>query len=229
MLRGLPHLTHYAPHPVERRKLLPDPENEPDFYGISKLFPLPDDQTNQVEEARAALAKRGIFITNETPTTPVASNSISAATSLAQISSRGLDPTLLLPLDDLSSSTLSAVAAARLSVAARMQELDSNLNRTSNTNLSLYSELSNIDQLPTIGLNSYALRERYLQSNTFYPSILNYQNDTPYETLRSPLDLSQVLADQQSHDRIAAYLQYLNPQGNGGKSISSTMNPFGPR
>lgn len=41
MLRGLPHLSSYMPGPKDARRLLPDPENEPDFYKISELYPLP--------------------------------------------------------------------------------------------------------------------------------------------------------------------------------------------
>jgi hypothetical protein len=40
MLRGLPHLTQYMPEPKDARRLIPDPENEPDFYEISRHFPL---------------------------------------------------------------------------------------------------------------------------------------------------------------------------------------------
>jgi hypothetical protein len=35
------------PQPKNARLLIPDPENEPDFYTLSKLFPLPDQE--QVE------------------------------------------------------------------------------------------------------------------------------------------------------------------------------------
>jgi len=42
MLRSLPHLCKYMPEPKDARRQIPDPENEPDFYRISKLFPLPD-------------------------------------------------------------------------------------------------------------------------------------------------------------------------------------------
>lgn len=44
MLRGLPHLCKYMPKPKDARRLIPDPENEPDFYAISKVYPLPDDE-----------------------------------------------------------------------------------------------------------------------------------------------------------------------------------------
>lgn len=42
MLRGLPHLAKYMPEGKDARRLVPDPDNEPDFYSISRVFPLPD-------------------------------------------------------------------------------------------------------------------------------------------------------------------------------------------
>jgi hypothetical protein len=41
MLRGLPHLGKYMPPFKACRRLVPDPDNEPDFYTISLLWPLP--------------------------------------------------------------------------------------------------------------------------------------------------------------------------------------------
>jgi hypothetical protein len=43
MLRGLPHLIQYMPKPRDARRLIPDPDNEPNFYAITKQYPLPDD------------------------------------------------------------------------------------------------------------------------------------------------------------------------------------------
>ena len=210
---------------MERRKLQPDPENEPDFYEISQLFPLPDDKTNQLEEARAALAKRGIYLGNDTSTVLSQPQSISTASVLSQIPTRAIDPSSLTPLHDMSTSTLSAVAAARLSVVSRMQEMDSNLNRISSANLPLYYGLSGVgDRLPIAGLNSFPLRSSHLISNTLNPLSRYYQNDTAYEGIRPSLGLSQLLADQQSRDQIASYLQYLNSQGND--DINNANNPF---
>lgn len=70
MLRGLPHLLQYIPAPVEKRKQIPDPDNEPDFYEISKLFSLPDHFNSIVEEAKAGLAARGIVIQDDPPLHP---------------------------------------------------------------------------------------------------------------------------------------------------------------
>jgi hypothetical protein len=42
MLQGLPHLTKYMPEPKNSQRLIPDPDNEPDFYAISSKHPLPD-------------------------------------------------------------------------------------------------------------------------------------------------------------------------------------------
>ena len=73
LLRGLPHLLQYSPEPTEKRKLLPDPDNEPDFYEISKLFPLPGDVKDlRREEAKAALAAKGIIISDGPPSLNVA-------------------------------------------------------------------------------------------------------------------------------------------------------------
>lgn len=80
LLRGLPHLTKYAPELSERRKVLEDPENEPDFYKISELFPLPDAKKDMREEAKAALAARGIIISN-----PGASMATATLTSAAVV------------------------------------------------------------------------------------------------------------------------------------------------
>lgn len=43
MLRGLPHLCPLFPEPKDARRLKQDPDNEPNFYEISKQYPLPDD------------------------------------------------------------------------------------------------------------------------------------------------------------------------------------------
>jgi hypothetical protein len=48
MLRGLPHLCRYMPEARDARRLIPDPENEPDFYSISRVFPLPDDEPERI-------------------------------------------------------------------------------------------------------------------------------------------------------------------------------------
>lgn len=220
MLRGLPHLTVYAPQPVERRKLLPDPENEPDFYEISQLFPLPDDQTNHLEEARAALAKRGIHLTNPTTTVPCPPQTISTASVLAQIAPRAMDVSSLLPLNDLSASTSSAIAAARLSIVDRMPAMDSSINRLTSASLPLYYGLSSVDELPNVGSNAFTLRNSHLQSPTFNPLGQYIPNDTEHERIESTMELNRLLADQQSRDRIATYLQYLNSQS--ADDISST-------
>ena len=41
ILRGCPHLTKYMPAPKDARRLIPDPENEPNFYAITHKYPLP--------------------------------------------------------------------------------------------------------------------------------------------------------------------------------------------
>lgn len=43
LLRGMPYLTKYMPNPKEFRHLVQDPANEPDFYLIRLIAPLPGD------------------------------------------------------------------------------------------------------------------------------------------------------------------------------------------
>lgn len=40
-LRGMIHLCKYMPEPKDARRQIPDPDNEPDFDSISRLYPLP--------------------------------------------------------------------------------------------------------------------------------------------------------------------------------------------
>ena len=205
----------YAPQPLERRKLLPDPENEPDFYEISQLFPLPDDQTNHLDEARAALSRRGIYLTNDVSTPSFPPYAVPTTSDLMHGSARVTGSSPFFPINDLSLSTLNAVAAARLSIADRMPGMDSSGNGLMSTNLPLRYGLSTVDQQPTLGSNSFALalRNNPWQSINFNALSQYYQNDTTYERLRSTLGLSQLLAAQESHDRVASYLQFLNSQG----------------
>jgi hypothetical protein len=58
----MPHLLPYFPEPMERRRLLADPENEPNFSEIACLFYLPGDRRLLVQEARNRLQRRGIQI-----------------------------------------------------------------------------------------------------------------------------------------------------------------------
>lgn len=47
-LRGMPWLCKYMPEPKNARLLIPDPDNEPDFYTLSKLFPLADQAQDKI-------------------------------------------------------------------------------------------------------------------------------------------------------------------------------------
>jgi hypothetical protein len=40
-LRGLPHLCKYMPLPRDARRLIPDPENQPNFSAITQMWPIP--------------------------------------------------------------------------------------------------------------------------------------------------------------------------------------------
>jgi hypothetical protein len=59
MLRGRPHLLKHMPEPKDARRLVPDPENEPDFHAIGKLYPLesslPPSQENSYDTDNAVL------------------------------------------------------------------------------------------------------------------------------------------------------------------------------
>lgn len=44
----MPHLCMYMPKSKNARHLIPDPDNEPDFYRLSKVFPL-GDQEKEIE------------------------------------------------------------------------------------------------------------------------------------------------------------------------------------
>lgn len=56
MLRGLPHLCKFMPEPRDARRLLPDPEHEPDFYALAKRFPLPEDPLVSPQDGTADMA-----------------------------------------------------------------------------------------------------------------------------------------------------------------------------
>lgn len=56
----MPHLCKYMPQPKNARRLVPDPENEPDFYQLSKLFPLPDEKGKP--QARVAAKKSPVVV-----------------------------------------------------------------------------------------------------------------------------------------------------------------------
>jgi hypothetical protein len=66
MLRGLPHLCSLFPEPKEARRLKQDPENEPNFYAISKAYPLPDDPNYSPDEMYLQETKN-ITSTSECP------------------------------------------------------------------------------------------------------------------------------------------------------------------
>lgn len=67
------------PQPRNARRLIPDPENEPDFYKLAKLFPLPDVQGDEASDASeaprppAAAAAASANDDNEEPSKPPAS------------------------------------------------------------------------------------------------------------------------------------------------------------
>lgn len=55
----------YSPPPEDRRSLVPDPDNEPNFEEICRLYPLRVDQRELVAEAKANLEAKGIVINDQ--------------------------------------------------------------------------------------------------------------------------------------------------------------------
>ena len=50
MLKGRPDLCRYMPRPKDARRTVADPDNEPNFYNISLLYPLSDDEETKTTE-----------------------------------------------------------------------------------------------------------------------------------------------------------------------------------
>mmetsp|Transcript_27329 Transcript_27329/g.57241 ORF Transcript_27329/g.57241 Transcript_27329/m.57241 type:complete len:334 (-) Transcript_27329:100-1101(-) len=60
-LRGMKHLLKYMPAGRDARRLMPDPDNEPDLYAISRVCPLPEQQApvgDQASMPAAGLAQQ---------------------------------------------------------------------------------------------------------------------------------------------------------------------------
>ena len=85
-LRGLPHLLPYMKPGRDARRLLPDPDNEPDLYAISRLCPLPDQPVhknkNEIEtKTKDETAPTTALATAMVPAPLNASSSITATPS----------------------------------------------------------------------------------------------------------------------------------------------------
>ena len=50
MLRDMPHLTKYMPRAKDARRLIPDPDNEPNFYAISRVYPVPPPKPEEQQQ-----------------------------------------------------------------------------------------------------------------------------------------------------------------------------------
>ena len=50
----MPHLTKYMPKPKNARRLIPDPENEPDFAELSEMFPLESNSDSKLAAVKQA-------------------------------------------------------------------------------------------------------------------------------------------------------------------------------
>ena len=100
-LRGMPHLCQYMPQPKNARHLIPDPENEPDFYHLSKILPLADQKQDIVIPA-AASAKKPPAVT-----APPATNHLAAAAAQPDVD-RGLPSSAVLHHPSISAGLVPA-------------------------------------------------------------------------------------------------------------------------
>lgn len=58
----MPYLLQYSPPPENRRPLILDIDNEPNFQEIARLYPLQNDRRALYTEARERLFARGFII-----------------------------------------------------------------------------------------------------------------------------------------------------------------------
>jgi hypothetical protein len=93
----MPHLLPYFPEPMERRRLLADPENEPNFSEIACLFYLPGDRRLLVQEARNRLQRRGIQIWDTVFESVVATSSSAPSSSSSSTATAAAYALLLKP------------------------------------------------------------------------------------------------------------------------------------
>mmetsp|Transcript_5226 Transcript_5226/g.10746 ORF Transcript_5226/g.10746 Transcript_5226/m.10746 type:complete len:338 (+) Transcript_5226:95-1108(+) len=59
-LRGMKHLLKYMPPGRDARRLMPDPENEPDLYAISRVCPLPEQVSTFDHQAQQGMPPGGL-------------------------------------------------------------------------------------------------------------------------------------------------------------------------
>jgi len=76
-LRGMPHLCKYMPKPKNARHLVPDSENEPDFYRLSKLFPLAD-QEEEIKIPQLSGRKSAAVSASDLNNNPLKSEAVGA-------------------------------------------------------------------------------------------------------------------------------------------------------
>ena len=121
------------PLPKNARRLMPDPANEPDFYKISDLFPVPDRMVRTTADMPTGQQDRSAQQQRSPPVAAaaavgsaaasVASSNVISATSTGTASV----PTVTIPVAPTSSATLSSLnvnsASLAAAVAAAQQEL----------------------------------------------------------------------------------------------------------
>jgi hypothetical protein len=222
LLYGLPHLTQYAPEPVEQRKLLPDPENEPDFYKISHLFPLPSDHVNNIDEAKAALAERGIYVTSAQSSTILPPPTILDSTSILSAPLFGISNQWLAPLTH-STETANAAPAVALADAARMPPMSNSLSQYASLNL-MNQNFTGGDGFPLLW--SLLHGETNSVANTLHPILNSYALDMRNDRFHPTAEYNQLLSEwQYNQDRLAVYLQYMATREQDENNANNN-NPF---
>jgi hypothetical protein len=97
----MPWLSKYMPKPTNARHLMPDPENEPNFYELSTLFPLVGDEHHEIViPIQPAPTKTSPALQ------PVASTPVTTAVAAHAGFPRGLNPTQAFGLSGMTADRL---------------------------------------------------------------------------------------------------------------------------
>mmetsp|Transcript_10941 Transcript_10941/g.15416 ORF Transcript_10941/g.15416 Transcript_10941/m.15416 type:complete len:452 (+) Transcript_10941:101-1456(+) len=144
-LKGLPHLTKYMPKPKNARRLAPDPQNEPNFYKIAEMFPLPRQSGASNSSTRESVTSSAVPVakpapqpidTSEQDKKPSARPSVTAKPALkpqsvTSATSKPAPPTVTSSTAAASvarNSTTAAAAAARSLLLTQQQQQSQNEN-----------------------------------------------------------------------------------------------------
>ena len=174
-LRGLPHLIKYMAPPKDARRLIPDPDNEPNFYAISKQFPVPGCQDfgkkNVGESSNSDLyAARGSRIRDPTgaglasfPTHPHGLAPVGQPPQATLLSSSSLINSTLLGMSPTPTIPVTGLAASLTSTAP-----SSDLSATSNSARLLVAHLQNMHRSNDPLLNAMTMPTAMPVSSSIY-------------------------------------------------------------